>query len=630
VFAAALFPITKAANISRVGRALQEEKNTNRLDMPGFVLWTTLRETAGGGSAVATCSLPFRRIPIFYSLLSPPVNQKRKVTPWSGGKNGEHVGPHEQPFCLELTPRQLLSSHLLVSIALALTSNDSSFKQNGQWISLLLEGRREEIRVPMGGGTCMNKLLGTTVDLDLGSAKELTLSDGTTAAVRILGMDVRTDSIRGAVRHASVVVDVNGERARLTSNAYTLPSDVGGVQIDCPAVGALQRKCQDVWGLDHDVRLRLWPAGSPWIEPGTFRYPAVQRWFATDTQMCNAPCFVGGAEYVGMDRIYYHYGQDIGGSEGDTEVIASTAGRVVCSGEAFDETRKDEYELDPRYDRVHILDDRGWVHLYSHLKEIDAAVRVGETVALGQRVGLLGKEGSSGGWAHLHFGIKCRQPSGRLGAEEAYPCLWQAYVAEYSPDIIAVARPHHLVRIGESVELDGRRSWARDPDGITSWTWLFHDGTTASSPRAQRAYDTAGIYSEILTVRDAQGHEAVDFAVVQVIDRYEADGFPPGIHAAYAPTFDIRPGTPLRFRVRSFMVAPGEETWDFGDGSPRVTVHSSPMQLGGENKHSLGGYAVTEHAYSLAGRYIATVERVGSNGLRATARVCVDVEPEGK
>jgi hypothetical protein len=40
---------------------------------------------------------------------------------------------------------------------------------------------------------------------------------------------------------------------------------VGGVQVDCPATKGLYQNhdpWEDSWGLDKDVRLRLWPAGS--------------------------------------------------------------------------------------------------------------------------------------------------------------------------------------------------------------------------------------------------------------------------------------------------------------------------------------------------------------------------------
>jgi len=129
--------------------------------------------------------------------------------------------------------------------------------------------------------------LRTAVDLNLGEAGEVTLSDGSVALVRVLGMEVQTDSLRGAVRWARVDVRINGQTGSLVSAGYHLPIAIGGVQVDCPVVAALMRKrsSDEPWSLEHDVRLRLWPANSPWIAPDTFRYPAVQRWFATDAQM---------------------------------------------------------------------------------------------------------------------------------------------------------------------------------------------------------------------------------------------------------------------------------------------------------------------------------------------------------
>jgi hypothetical protein len=80
---------------------------------------------------------------------------------------------------------------------------------------------------------------------------------------------------------------------------------------------------------------------------------------------------------------------------------------------------------------------------------------MGSRVKMGQRIGVLGKEGASGGWSHLHFGITSRQPSGRWGTQEAYAFAWEAYVRENKPDLIAVARPHHFIRAGDTITLDG-------------------------------------------------------------------------------------------------------------------------------------------------------------------------------
>ena len=96
---------------------------------------------------------------------------------------------------------------------------------------------------------------------------------------------------------------------------------------------------------------------------------------------------------------------------------------------------------------------------------------------MGDRIGLLGKEGGSGGWSHLHFGIAALQPSGRWGEQEGYGFLWEAYVRQFKPKLIAVARPHHLILAGDKVVLDGSRSWSSA--SITKFEWQFEDGTAA-------------------------------------------------------------------------------------------------------------------------------------------------------
>lgn len=65
-----------------------------------------------------------------------------------------------------------------------------------------------------------------------------------------------------------------------------------------------------------------------------------------------------------------------------------------------------------------------------------------------------------------------------------------------------------------------------------------------------------------------------DFAVVLVIDKSAPDRLPPTIHPAFEPTMNVRAGDPVTFKVRSFRTTFGNETWDFGDGSEKVTVRS--------------------------------------------------------
>ena len=459
------------------------------------------------------------------------------------------------------------------------------------------------------------------LDLDLGESQQVDLADGINAHVKLLAIDEVRDTIRDAVRRAVVKVEVNGQVIELISATYHLPQTVGGVQVDCPITrGYLTNTHLDHWGLTKAARLRVWPAGSPWIEPGTFVYPVRQRWFASATQMANEPTFADGFEEPARRKIYYHSGLDVGGAEGLVDVIAATAGLVVSVGKITLPGYEDS-PVSSRYDVVYLLDDRGWYYRYSHLQSIDPAIKPGATVAMGQTIGRLGKEGASGGWSHLHFEIVSRQPSGRWGTQEGYAFLWEAYLHEQQPALVAVARPHHLVQLGEKVALDGTGSWSRSAT-IARYDWTFSDGSTASGPRTVRVYEQAGEYSEVLKISDNGGNVAYDFAVVQVLDATNSGPLPPSIHAAYSPTQNIHPGDSITFKVRTSGTTDGNETWDFGDGSATVQVRSD----GNVKALASDGYAITTHRFAKPGDYLPYVERTDRHGRKATARLHVRIE----
>ena len=465
------------------------------------------------------------------------------------------------------------------------------------------------------------------VDLRVGQQVEVELADGKTATVKLLSLDETRDDLRDAVRRASVEVEVNGQKATLVSSNYRLPVNVGGVQIDCAVTAGYTRGSskKNVWALDADARLRLWPAGSPWIRPGTFVYPAKCRWFSSDTQMANDPVYVDGGETPANKSIYYHYGLDVGGSEGQVEVVAATEGLCVSAGGKTLETVPLPSTVGPRYDVVYLLDGRGWFYRYSHLHTIDPAIQPGVRVKMGQKIGLLGKEGGSGGWSHLHFDISGPQPSGRYGIIEGYPFFWQAYHAQHNTQLQAVARPHYFTPVGEPIVLDATRSFsAKGPQHIASYYWALSDGTIANRPTLLRhRYDQPGTYSEILQVTDKEGRTDYDFAVVQVVDPEHPDLLPPAIHAVYWPTLGIQAGDEITFKVRSFRIAAddGHETWDFGDGTPKVEVQSD----GNAVVHAKDGYAVTTHRYARPGHYLISVHRTNHRGQTATARLHIRV-----
>ena len=84
---------------------------------------------------------------------------------------------------------------------------------------------------------------------------------------------------------------------------------------------------------------------------------------------------------------------------------------------------------------------------------------------------------------------------------------------------------------------------------------------------------------------------------------------------------DIKPGDEITFKVRSFRTTYGSEVWDFGDGSPKVTVRSD----GNIRVHNPQGYAGTTHRYKKPGHYIATVKRSNERGHEAITHLRIYV-----
>jgi len=467
------------------------------------------------------------------------------------------------------------------------------------------------------------------VDLAVGESTTVELCDGQRVDVKLLDLRETRDPIRQAVRSAMVTVQVDGEKITIESGMYNLPRRVAGVQIDCSITkGYNSNGTPAFWGLEKDARLRLWPQESPLMQPGSLIYPVDQRWFATRTWYDNEP--VDGGTTI-LPKIYYHSGLDIGGSERQVKVIAATDAVVVSAGDQV----LPEYLLEggvkshygegkspvaPRSDVVYLRDDRGWFYRYSHLHKINSEIRPGRTIDQGTEIGLLGKKGASGGWSHLHFEIKSRQPSGKWGTQAGYAFLWEAYRRQHQPKLVANARRKRFLMAGRDTVLDGSQSWSATSN-IQRYDWTFSDGTTATGPRVTRRYDEPGYFSEILKVTDGSGNVDYDFAEVHVLDPKQPDHYVPGIHAAYWPTFENRANAPITFKVRSFRNQEGNEVWDFGDGSPLVTVTSD----GNVDQQAADGYAITQHTYQQPGDYLVEVRRSRNDGVSATARLHVRV-----
>lgn len=487
-------------------------------------------------------------------------------------------------------------------------------------IQMDLERTTPDIALP---GIDSGDPLVRVADMDVNETIEVQLSNGKSIRVKVVEVIETRDPIFQTLTGAIVKIEVNGQPQDIQCANYHLPVTAAGVQVDCPAIsGYMVDAGTDWWKLKKSVRLRFWPGDSMWIQPGTFKYPIKQKWMASRTWFSNEPISPSN-----MGSVYYHAGMDIGAVEGLTEVIAATHGKVVTVGDVVGEEVHPAAR--PRYDVVYIEDHRGWLYRYSHLSSIDANLKVGDRITMGQRIGYVGKEGGSGGWSHLHFHIESLQPSGLWGIQDSYAFLWQSYLEEFKPEIVALARPHVKTLVGLPVDLDASGSWSKAR--ITSYEWSFMDGSKGWGPVVSRVYDTPGTYSELVKITDAQGRIDYDFMIVMVYPVAQSETNEvvahsiPGVHVAYYPTHDIYPGDPVIFqsRGRGLKEPGGVDVYDFGDGSPKVEV---PSNIEMEH-HAANGYGTGIHHFPEPGHYIVRVDRTDpQTGYTGSQHVIVTVK----
>lgn len=469
------------------------------------------------------------------------------------------------------------------------------------------------------------KRLNTVVELNIGETKDIKLVNGDVVKLAFNDMSIIRDSVRQGIRAVQLRISIDGNEATLGSGNYNLPVTVGKVKIDCPVIKEhTQRSGYYVQDgvMQGDARFRLWPEDSPFIEPGTFDLPLVQKWLTIRTQSQNEPAGLGWAETLESDNVGYHSTHDFGGAEAMNEVFFATDGLVVSArNKVF--KGYDDLPGDVRPDVVWVVDGRGWYYRYSHLNSVENEIEPGVNVKKGQKVGFMGKQGGSGGWVHLHFGVHYKNPAtSRWEVEDAWPYLWQAYLAKYDPKAVAVARPHLLALTGQEITLDGSKSMSTAGE-IVSYQWTFTDGATADGAVQKRKYSVPGEYSEILKVTDSKGNSAYDFMYVQVFDRKNRGKQIPTIHASYYPTLGIKAGDQVTFLVRTFGSGTGDEIWDFGDGTGKVSVNSGVVQRKTQNQ---GKYAETIHSFAKPGSYIVRVERINESGFPAIGHLNVVVE----
>ncbi len=111
------------------------------------------------------------------------------------------------------------------------------FAATAAWLLILGSASTGQVPAP--------RIVHRTVDLRVGEAQDVTLSDGRTVQVKLLDLQERRDEVNGAVRQAEVRVEVDGQVTNLTSGTYHLPVTFGSVQIDCPITKGYLEKAGD-------------------------------------------------------------------------------------------------------------------------------------------------------------------------------------------------------------------------------------------------------------------------------------------------------------------------------------------------------------------------------------------------
>ena len=150
--------------------------------------------------------------------------------------------------------------------------------------------------------------------------------------------------------------------------------------------------------------------------------------------------------------------------------------------------------------------------------------------------------------------------------------------------------------VGQTVSFTGSPSGGTAP---YNYAWNFGDSSTGSGSPASHVFQTAGVYSVVLTVTDAAGHVANATNTITVTSQLSA-------------SFTFSPSNPTTLSNTQFTAsasggtAPYTYNWDFGDGTT-------------------GTGASASHSYLLPGTYTVTLTVTDSSGLTAMATNTVTV-----
>jgi murein DD-endopeptidase MepM/ murein hydrolase activator NlpD len=392
------------------------------------------------------------------------------------------------------------------------------------------------------------------VCLDIDETYSFRMKDGSARVIRLISAREIRDIVIGLVRRADVQVEIDGRRIRLVCAPYVMPSEIGGLRIQADTTAA--------WSpIRKRVQFSLWDAADPIVNTDSFRFPIRDyRLFSHGMQAYNEAVHLGlGDGDPGGQKFCHGYGFDLAGYEGQETITSVTDGEIAQI-----------HRINGRPWSVVIRDTDGFAWDYGHLDSILPVVRKGNQIQQGQAIGMLGKTGPSGNFAHLHLGTYLSEYDLQKGRSNRrlnlYPWLVASYQKQYGKNLFAVARPHHTVVTGQTLVFDGSHSIASNAR-IISYRWTLPDGSTVERDKATMAFDKPGVYQATLRVKDDVGREDIDFCKVKVFTRDAPQKSIPTIFMTHSPTQNIVVGQPVRFRfwLQARKAMPMQV--DFGDGS---------------------------------------------------------------
>jgi PKD repeat protein len=144
---------------------------------------------------------------------------------------------------------------------------------------------------------------------------------------------------------------------------------------------------------------------------------------------------------------------------------------------------------------------------------------------------------------------------------------------------------------------------------IVEYQWNFGDGATATGRLAAHAYGTPGTYVVTLTLVDPFGRMATTAQSITV-----SAALQPTASFVFSPT-NPRVGQNVNFNASASRAPAGSTivsyTWDFGDGTPRVTTPDT----------------VVGHTYALPATYTVTLLITDQAGRIATSSLTIQIAP---